>query len=114
MAQSRCCRYMLFQKRAEYQAALALAVPQSRPDDQILRCCLQLQARMRQVFTHISSPLIVSVEPPETRASGMAPAAAMLQQQCMKGCHVNAALLRSQWVLWQPADEKSRVCSPCK
>ena len=48
-----CCRYLLFQKRAEYQAALVLPVPQSRPDDQILRCCAQQQARMRQVCGQI-------------------------------------------------------------
>ena len=32
----------------EYQEALSMPVPQARPDDQILRCCLQQQDRMRQ------------------------------------------------------------------
>ena len=39
----------MFQKRSEYQEALSLSVPQARPDDQILRCCLQQQLRMNQV-----------------------------------------------------------------
>ena len=38
----------MFQKRFEYQEALSLPVPQARPDDQILRCCLQQQLRMSQ------------------------------------------------------------------
>ena len=38
----------MFQKRSEYQEALSLPVPQARPDDQILRCCLQQQLRMSQ------------------------------------------------------------------
>ena len=52
-----CCRYIMFQKRAEYQEALSLPVPQARPDDQILRCCLQQQARMRQVRCGSPAPL---------------------------------------------------------
>lgn len=32
-----------------YSQALAFKVPEARPDDQILRCCLQQKLRARQV-----------------------------------------------------------------
>ncbi len=44
----------MFQKRSEYQEALSLSVPQARPDDQILRCCLQQQLRMSQASSNVS------------------------------------------------------------